>query len=200
LDKQNCTQPRPQNNFFKKVSPAMPGNVGSSVTNSQQLYQEGVPDPIRSKPPFSAALQQYFAKNATQFSFRLPLYQENGQSELTGWPNPAHPSAKCLSAFQFFNSSTFHLSFAGRMTGAHSRSDAPWYRELNIMNRVLNKDNCPEPFQYYIERHFSDVFNPASCMQDFLYDTGGTILQFTGPQPHRSRSPRRDFGGLMHDK
>jgi hypothetical protein len=36
----------------------MPGNVGPCVPNSEQLYQEGVPDPIRLKPPFSAVLKK----------------------------------------------------------------------------------------------------------------------------------------------
>ena len=40
------------------------------------------------------------------------------------------------------------------------------YRELNIMNRVLNKDFVSaEPSSKKIVRPFSDVFHPASSMQ-----------------------------------
>jgi hypothetical protein len=50
------------------------------------------------------------------------------------------------------------------MWGAQKRY-APWYRELNIMNRMLNKDDCPESYQNCIVRPFSDVFYPGSLIQ-----------------------------------
>ena len=43
---------------------------------------------------------------------------------------------------------------------------APWYRELNIMNRVLNADFGPESCYKFTPDLFSDVFRPASCMQN----------------------------------
>jgi len=47
----------------------------------------------------------------------------------------------------------------------HKNIYAPWYRELNIMNRVLNKDDCPESYHNYIIRPSSDVFYPVYCIQ-----------------------------------
>ncbi len=43
----------------------------------------------------------------------------------------------------------------------------PWYRELNIMNRVLNKDFCMKSCNNSTLIAFSDVFHPACCMQNF---------------------------------
>jgi hypothetical protein len=86
------------------------------------------------------------------------------------------------------------------MWGAHTISDAPWYRELNIMNRVLNKDDCPESYRHCTVRPFSDVFNLASCMQGFPVKNPETKYSGTVPQPHLFCPPCRDFGGLMHDK
>jgi hypothetical protein len=40
-----------------------------------------------------------------------------------------------------------------------------WYRELNIMNRVSNKDFDAKSCNLSTQRSFSDVFHPASCMQ-----------------------------------
>jgi len=40
----------------------------------------------------------------------------------------------------------------------------PRYRELNIMNRVLNKDFVSKSSTLIA---FSDVFHPASCMQSW---------------------------------
>jgi hypothetical protein len=41
----------------------------------------------------------------------------------------------------------------------------PWYRELNIMNRVLNKDFGLKSCNNSTLIAFSDVFHPACCMQ-----------------------------------
>ena len=43
----------------------------------------------------------------------------------------------------------------------------PWYRELNIMNRVLNKDFASKSSTNSTLIAFSDVFHPASCMQSW---------------------------------
>jgi hypothetical protein len=43
----------------------------------------------------------------------------------------------------------------------------PWYRELNIMNRVLNKDFDSESYRNSSLIAFSDVFHPACCMQNY---------------------------------
>jgi hypothetical protein len=43
----------------------------------------------------------------------------------------------------------------------------PWYRELNIMNRVLNKDFALKSSNNSMLIVFSDVFHPASCMQNY---------------------------------
>ena len=45
------------------------------------------------------------------------------------------------------------------------RSGALRYRELNIMNRVLNKDFGVGSYLNSALLSFSDVFHPASCMQ-----------------------------------
>jgi hypothetical protein len=144
-----------------------------------------------------------FLPDRTPFPYRFfhKLHQEHQRSCTWQGTSPKYPSAKCLSALRFFNCSTFHLSFAGGMKGANNRSDAPWYRELNIMNSMLNKDSCPEPFQHRAVGFFSDVFNTASCMQVFPVTSPET--PFSGsfvPQPYRSRPPCRESGGLMHDK
>jgi hypothetical protein len=44
-------------------------------------------------------------------------------------------------------------------------SGASRYRELNIMNRVLNKGSASESYLNSALISFSDVFHPASCMQ-----------------------------------
>jgi len=140
----------------------------------------------------------------------LPNTQEKMGAGITPYPNPlpghtlplpvGNPvgfrpySTKCLSKFQSFSSSTFHLSFAGRMWGAQNRY-APWYRELNIMNRMLNKDDCPESYQNCVARPFSDVFYPVSRIQGIpviIPETAcsGLILV---PQPHHLHPPCRDF-------
>jgi hypothetical protein len=41
----------------------------------------------------------------------------------------------------------------------------PLYRELNIMNRVLNKDFSSKSYKNSTLISFSDVFFPSSCMQ-----------------------------------
>jgi hypothetical protein len=43
----------------------------------------------------------------------------------------------------------------------------PWYRELNIMNRVLNKDFELKSCDNSTLIAFSDVFHPACYMQKF---------------------------------
>jgi len=43
------------------------------------------------------------------------------------------------------------------------------YRELNIMNRVSNKDFSAKSCNPSTQRSFSDVFHPASCMQKRAY-------------------------------
>jgi hypothetical protein len=43
----------------------------------------------------------------------------------------------------------------------------PWYRELNIMNRVLNKDFEAKSCNNSTLIAFSDVFHPACCMQKY---------------------------------
>ncbi len=43
----------------------------------------------------------------------------------------------------------------------------PWYRELNIMNRVLNKDFVLKSCTNSPLIAFSDVFHPACCMQKY---------------------------------
>jgi hypothetical protein len=43
----------------------------------------------------------------------------------------------------------------------------PWYRELNIMNRVLNKDFELKSCNNSTLIAFSGVFHPAYCMQNF---------------------------------
>jgi hypothetical protein len=45
------------------------------------------------------------------------------------------------------------------------RSSALRYRELNIMNRVLNKGLGVGSYLNSALLSFSDVFRPASCMQ-----------------------------------
>ena len=46
-------------------------------------------------------------------------------------------------------------------------SGTPRYRELNIMNRVLNKDFIPESYLNSALKSFSDVFCPALCVQSW---------------------------------
>jgi len=77
----------------------------------------------------------------------------------------------------------------------HKSHYAPWYRELNIMNRMLNKDDCPELYQNCRARPFSDVFYPVSRIQGIpviLPETAcsGVILV---PHPHQLHPPCRDF-------
>ena len=43
----------------------------------------------------------------------------------------------------------------------------PWYRELNIMNRVLNKDFDAKSWNNSTLIAFSGVFHPACCMQNY---------------------------------
>ncbi len=45
------------------------------------------------------------------------------------------------------------------------QSDASGYRELNIMNSVLNKDFISKSYENITLGTFSDVFHLASCMQ-----------------------------------
>jgi hypothetical protein len=69
------------------------------------------------------------------------------------------------------------------------------------MNRVLNKDDCPELFQHSVIRHFSDVLNPASCMQVFPVTRPGSSYSVSVVPHYTARTlPALDSGGLMHDK
>ena len=54
----------------------------------------------------------------------------------------------------------------------------PRYRELNIMNRVLNKDFVPESCLNSALISFSDVFRPASCMQSCQMRESGESEHF----------------------
>jgi hypothetical protein len=47
------------------------------------------------------------------------------------------------------------------------RKVATRYRELSIMNRVLNKDFVSRSYKISALITFSDVFHPASCMQSW---------------------------------
>jgi hypothetical protein len=50
-----------------------------------------------------------------------------------------------------------------------------WYRELNIMNSVLNKDFVSESCLNSALIVFSDVFRPASCMQSSPQGKSGSL-------------------------
>lgn len=62
----------------------------------------------------------------------------------------------------------------------------PRYRELNIMNRVSNKDFKAESSLNSALSIFSDVFRPASCMQSIHTSEFGSITSTALPVPGTS--------------
>lgn len=63
---------------------------------------------------------------------------------------------------------------------------SPRYRELNIMNRVSNKDFEAESSLNSALSIFSDVFRPASCMQSSYAGEPGSRGNTTSPVPETS--------------
>lgn len=71
--------------------------------------------------------------------------------------------------------------------GARTRiSGSPRYRELNIMNRVSNKDFEAESSLNSALSIFSDVFRPASCMQSIYTGEPGSHNNTTSLVPETS--------------
>ncbi len=98
-------------------------------------------------------------------------------------------SAKCLSNYPSFYIRTFDQSRTGRMRSAHRYPCADRYRELNIMNRLSNKDSGNGALHEPDTTSFSDVFHP--CMQGCPYEQNGeqVLRSFCAPTTALAPSP-----------
>jgi hypothetical protein len=91
--------------------------------------------------------------------------------------------------------STFGQSFVGWLWAKNLWTVKPWYRELNIMNRVLNKDFGTESYNNSTLIAFSGVFHPACCMQNYpvngMEGSAGRSFRLYEEQALKSRTSRK---------